>query len=213
MANGNQWMIPVFALASLDRDARDRATQPLMLTMLPGAADQRAAVAAVAVTQQTQDGLRRERRVANQLVDVVTEAAAGSGTPVTRDDLSKRAILRSVATDDLARRINAVRSTAAKPAIEEIVAIAETAASDSTVVVDRDMLEQQPALSGLASDDLALRLNAIGRSSAKKVAGDAVSALEAVITAGGAKLPRADEDKYPELVSLLTTKQKNAVFV
>jgi hypothetical protein len=81
-----------------------------MLTMLPGPAAQKTAIAAVAVTQQARDGLRREKQVATQTVEVVAEAQANPAT-FTKDNLTQRRALRAIATDDLVAQIQAIPAT------------------------------------------------------------------------------------------------------
>jgi hypothetical protein len=125
MADG-QWILPFAALASLDRNSRSRATEPLMLTMLPGPAAQRSAVAAVAVTQQARDGLRRERQVATQTVEAVTEAQANPAG-FTRDSLLQRRALRAIATDDLVAQINAIPGSVGDQVVTQAVAALKAA--------------------------------------------------------------------------------------
>jgi hypothetical protein len=105
-----QWVVPLAALASLDRNSRSRATEPLMLTMLPGPAATKTAVAAVAVTQQARDGIRREKQVATQTVEAVAEAQANPAA-FTKDNLTQRRALRAIATDDLVAQIQAIPAT------------------------------------------------------------------------------------------------------
>jgi hypothetical protein len=111
-------MVPMFSLASMRREERARANQPLLLTMLPGGAAQKTAVAAVAVTQQVRDGLRQERRVAEQTVDAVAEAAA-SPAAFDRDRLAQKPALRTLASDELVTRIKAIPDVAALPVVEQ----------------------------------------------------------------------------------------------
>lgn len=92
-------MFEFMMLATMRQTERDRATTPLVLTMLPGPAAQRGAMAAVAVTTQVQDGLRRERRVAGETVEAVKQAITDPN--FTTDKLRGIPALRAVASDAL----------------------------------------------------------------------------------------------------------------
>lgn len=67
-------------LGSIKMAERRRATESLMLSMLPGPPATRAALASVAVTQQARDSVRRERKVAAAIMSLLPELA--SGTPL-----------------------------------------------------------------------------------------------------------------------------------
>jgi hypothetical protein len=118
MADG-QMMVPFVALASMDRAARDQALQPLVLTMLPGPPAQKTAVAAVAVTQQAQEAVQNERRVANQVVAAVGEAAE-KPDEFDRQALARFPALRRLATDEFVTRIKEIPTPAKAEANQEL---------------------------------------------------------------------------------------------
>jgi hypothetical protein len=210
MPDGTNWMIPMLSLASMRREERDRATQPLMLTMLPGGAAQKTAIAAVAVTQQARDGLRQERRVAEQTVQAVAEAAADP-TAFDRTRLEQQPALRAVASDELVAQIKVIPTAVAQQVADQTVAAVTEAVTDPPGF-NRQSLEQKPALRAIATEDLVSRIKGIP-SVDKRVADQAVDALKAAIALPvGQKLSKADlPAKFPELAAHLTTKQKGEI--
>lgn len=104
-------LLEVAMLASLTSAERQRAQLPLVMTMLPGAPAHRGAVAAMAVTTQARDGLRRERRVASQVVDAVDAAVQNPGN-FTTETLRQLPALRAIATDQLRDKIRSVTEPA-----------------------------------------------------------------------------------------------------
>lgn len=108
----------MFSLVSMRREEIARARQPLFLTMLPGGAAHKTAVATLAVTQQVRDGLRQEQRVVDKTLDAVTEAAANPAA-VDRDRLAQIPALRAVASDEVVTRIKAIPDVVARPVVEQ----------------------------------------------------------------------------------------------
>jgi hypothetical protein len=115
-------IMPLFVLASLKAEARKRATTPLMVASMPVAAAQRGAIAAVAISNEVSDGIRRERQVASEVINVIK-----SDKPPTTDHLRGIPALKAIATDglrddlvslrdDLEKRTAEVASQAAKVA-------------------------------------------------------------------------------------------------
>jgi hypothetical protein len=102
---------PLVALASTDRAARRRAIGPVSVTMLPGAPAQKAALDALVVTQEVENGFRRERRVANQMVGAVG-AAMDHPETFDRDELTQFPALRPLATDALVASIKGIPAPA-----------------------------------------------------------------------------------------------------
>lgn len=89
-------------LASMKPSERQRATAPLALTMFPGPLAQVSAVSAMAITTQVRDGLRRERRVTEDVSAAVVEAvrlAKKDPTGFTTEMLRSMPALSSIATD------------------------------------------------------------------------------------------------------------------
>lgn len=128
-------------LATMRPSERQRATPSLVISMLPGPPVQRSALTAVAVTTQVKDGLRRERRVAGEVVEAV-KLAAQDPAAFTTDKLRALPGLRTVATDTLRDSILSLTApagaakagasagaaakpvTAADPRLEQAVAVA-----------------------------------------------------------------------------------------
>jgi hypothetical protein len=110
-------MVEFALLGSMRRREAARATTPLMMTMLPGSAPQRSALAAVAVTTQVQDGLRRERRVATSAAKAVLEAVKSPTGSLDITQLSTIPGLGDIATAALLQVVNGV---AADPAIRTV---------------------------------------------------------------------------------------------
>lgn len=95
-------------LATMKSDERQRATVPLAMTMLPGPPGQMSAVSAMAVTTQARDGLRRERRVAEDVAAGMVKAvhlAKTDPASLTTDKLREIPALNPIATDLLRNEI------------------------------------------------------------------------------------------------------------
>ncbi|WP_131683065.1 hypothetical protein [Pseudarthrobacter sp. YALA5] len=83
---------------------RQRATVPLAMTMVPGPASQQSAIAATVVTTQVRDGLRRERRIADDVARAmipVVKLATEKPADVTTEYLQKIPVLSPIASDAL----------------------------------------------------------------------------------------------------------------
>jgi hypothetical protein len=119
----NEWLMPFAMMVASPRETSRRASEPLVMTMLPGPPAQRAAVAAVAVTQQAESSIRRERVVARTVADAVQEAAATPGG-LTRAQLDSSAVLRPIASDALLQRVNDAAFGAQAQLVTETVLLA-----------------------------------------------------------------------------------------
>lgn len=115
-------------LASMKPAERRRASTPLVMTMLPGPAAQRSALAAVAVTQQVKDSARRERRIAEDVVSAV-DLAVQDPAGFTTDKLRGLPALRDLATDALRDKILAL-----PPVVAALPAAAPAPVIDPQVV-------------------------------------------------------------------------------
>lgn len=120
----NEWLLPFAALFTADPATRSRATNTVALTMLPVAPAMRAGVAALAVTQQASDGVRREARVASQTVDAMT-MAAGRDEPLTPADLDRFPALAAVDKTVVAGRLNQALADARHVDATELAAFAK----------------------------------------------------------------------------------------
>lgn len=139
-------------LASMKRAERDRAQLPLVMTMLPGPAAQKGAVAALAVTTQARDGLKRERRVADDVVTAVTDATSGA-PPLTVDKLREYPALRSIATDGLAARINEIPPPSEIVKQAAAMVAAAIALPKDTKIPEADAQKEFPLLMAVLDDD------------------------------------------------------------
>jgi len=120
----NEWLLPFAALFTADPATRSRATNTVALTMLPVAPAMRAGVAALAVTQQASDGVRREARVASQTVDAMT-MAAGRAEPLAAADLDRFPALAAVDKTVVAGRLNQALADARRVDATELAAFAK----------------------------------------------------------------------------------------
>jgi hypothetical protein len=120
----NEWLLPFAALFTADPATRSRATNTVALTMLPVAPAMRAGVAALAVTQQASDGVRREARVASQTVDAMT-MAAGRAEPLAAADLDRFPALAAVDKTVVAGRLNQALADARHVDATELAAFAK----------------------------------------------------------------------------------------
>lgn len=166
----NEWMMPMAALAASNRRTRRRVRDPLLLTLVPGAPAVRSAVAAVAVTQQAEQSLRRERRVAEETAAVVDSAARG--TAVDRAALEQVPALRDVASDQLAQVVQdaAARTVAhhdqrsLQRQRDVATAVAEFVRdAPPGQVFDRAALQSVEVLKDVATDELAQVVRAAAR--------------------------------------------------
>lgn len=99
MAMAPQDLMGFAVFASMRKAERSRAQSPLMMTLLPGAPAQRAALATVAVGIQAKDAVRRETQVVAATLAVVTERAR-KRTPLA-EAIGHQPALRDLATDGL----------------------------------------------------------------------------------------------------------------
>lgn len=143
-------------LASMKSAERQRATTPLVMTMLPGPPAQRSAVAAMAVSTQVKDGLRRERRVAEEVVEAV-RLAAKDPTGFSTEKLRELPALRAVATDSLRDAVLSLTTAASSSALP---AGTSTSTSTSPSVVDPKVVEQAAQVAALLVQKKGTKLTA-----------------------------------------------------
>src|SRR6266545_1680643 len=134
-------------LATMSRTEAARATTPLMMTMLPGPAAQRSAVAAVAVTTQVQDGLRRERTIVTRTVEAMVQAA--KDPDFTTEALRAIPGMRDVASDAVTARIHAGSLDVAKAVHDRPTKPAETEDTVVATTVAEESVEQAVAMAEL----------------------------------------------------------------
>lgn len=182
-------------LMSLKTPERKRAQQPLIMTMLPGPAAQRSAIAAVAVTTQARDGLRRERRVAHETVQAVVAAAKDAGG-FTTESLRNMPALRLIATDALRDSIIAAVS-GGSPAPPDNGTKALPAATASPQPADRstEVEAAKKATEDHAKADLV-------------VVDQAVKAAALLMSKKGGKLTAEESGQFPEFLARLNAQQQ-----
>jgi hypothetical protein len=120
----NEWLLPFAALFTADPKARGRATNSIALTMMPVAPAMRGGIAALAVTQQASDSVRREARVASETVDAMT-LAASQDKPLAAADLDRFPGLEAVDKTALATRLNDTLGEARSVDATELVTFAK----------------------------------------------------------------------------------------
>lgn len=182
-------------LMSLKTTERKRAQQPLIMTMLPGPAAQRSAIAAIAVTTQARDGLRRERRVATETVQAVV-AAATDPAGFTTESMRKLPALRPIATDAL--RDSIVAAVSGQPS---------TTPGGGTRALPAGSSAPQPA-------DQPATLEAAKRAAEAHAQADLVVVDQAVKVAAlamskkGGKLTAEESGQFPEFLARLSPDQR-----
>lgn len=99
-----QEMFGLFSFMALDKPAQSRARFPFVMTLLPGAPAQRAAMATVAVGTQARDAVRRERQVASAVVSAAEAIAEGADATTA---FAAQPALRDLNPAELATRFDA----------------------------------------------------------------------------------------------------------
>lgn len=115
-----EWMMPVVALSTMSQSARDRAVNPLLLTMVPVAPAMRMPIAAVALTQQAETSVRDERQAVDQTVRAVRLAATTPGGLSARQ-IERLPALSAADRESLANRINSAVGSIVTPAVDSVV--------------------------------------------------------------------------------------------
>ena len=144
----NEWLLPAFALFTADPTTRGRATNSVALTMMPVAPAMRGGIAALAVTQQASDGVRREVRVASQTVDAVALAASQS-QPLTPADLDRFPALEAVDKTVIADRLNETVGSARSADAEELVAFSKALIKGQGKLISAADLARYPSVQRL----------------------------------------------------------------
>jgi hypothetical protein len=145
-----EWMMPVVALSTMSQSARDRAVNPLMLTMLPVAPAMRGPLAAVALTQQAESSVRDERQAVDQTVRAVRLAATTPGGLSARQ-IRELPALSDADRESLANRINSAVGSIVAPAVgsvvsEAIALIKVVQEKKSASLEDVDLAKDYPTL-------------------------------------------------------------------
>ncbi|WP_426514230.1 hypothetical protein ACPPVO_28560 [Dactylosporangium sp. McL0621] len=144
-----EWMLPVVALNAMSQQARQRALNPMMLTMMPVAPAMRGPVAAIALSQQAEDSIRQERQVSEQTVRAV-EIAARTPGGVSQRHLDGVPALAAVDRAALSRRINATVNTIVGATVQQVaheaVALVTAVQRDGEGAIDDKVADKYPAL-------------------------------------------------------------------
>jgi hypothetical protein len=123
----------VFVLTLAPRERRSRLAETLLPAMVPVAASQRIAVAAIAADQQIRDAELREQRVVSEVVTAIDRVAAkpaGPGKDLTDDDVKDLPVLSAAL-----RRQSGLRMPIAAAALvrDQVQIQAEAAVAEQAV--------------------------------------------------------------------------------
>ncbi len=141
-------ILPFVMLNTVDAKVRARAFDSVMMTSVPVAPAVRGSLAALAVTQQAQDGIRREQRASEETVTAVERALASPGT-LTVEALSDLKGLGAVDTKALVDRLNNV----VEPAQKEVVDLANTLMAAAGKKIAEADLVKLPTVNRLITGD------------------------------------------------------------
>ena len=217
----------MFILMNEARERRARIATALLPAMVPVAASQRVAVAAIAADQQIRDAETREQRVASDVVSAIEVVAArpsGGNQQLTETELATTMPTLSTVVRrqrDLLTRINGVALMAnqrieagvQQVATEVISAIEVAAAAPNNQLTNTD-LNNRPRLAALVNSDPALR----GRIDTVALAADAtnlatevISAIEVAAAAPNNQLSDAELANRPRLAALVNSDPAQAL--
>ena len=211
----------VFVLMAAPRRRRSRLAETLLPAMVPVAASQRVAVAAIAADQQIRDAEAREQRVASEVVSAVEQVAAGPSNPnKTLTDAEVNAAMPTLTMDVnrkrvLLTRVNAVKLAAdqraeagAQQVAAEVVTAINTAAANQDNKLTDAQLGALPRLKALVDSGSVSTLRAdIDKAAltadAKNLASEVISAIDTAAANPNNQLTDAQLAALPRLAAVV----------